>query len=311
MRGDNMREVPSSVVHQLLRFYATFVAAGSPIEVPFIPPIVREMVATGLLDLTCDRTVSITVFDKIAEIAIESLFCRCFQKYLMIKGANIPSLKEVLQAHKDWEIVNMQDQFAKSTISDSSPRQSTEIGREKEKQKSKNSSSMNLWDKMKGMGKKDKIKLKHTRDCMVEVLQNPKYYAMFSQFVKETHCEENLVCFESFLKLESRSRQRPDNMIPLSLERFLDTNVEDEDKDTPIPVVLAPLYMFFDQMFVKPESPFEVNVTHTLRKSIDVQLRNIKNSMIPISIFDPVIDHVLELLYVNSFLLFIKSRADE
>jgi hypothetical protein len=64
-------------------------------------------------------------------------------------------------------------------------------------------------------------------------------------------------------------------------------------------------------MFVIPESPYEVNVTHTLRKQIESQLHEIHTNSVSRSIMDPVIDHVLDLLYQNSFVKFVKSKESK
>jgi hypothetical protein len=291
------KEIPESLVHQLYRFYASFIAVGAPIMVPFVDEPTREAVATNVMVLCNQPSISNTVFDPIADIVLEALFSKCFPKYCTAKGISIPILKAIQQQHKEWEqYVNSELQETQSISSQDS---STGIKKKKE----------SIW---KSMFRKEEVEVKATRESMIQVIQNPKLYAEFSQFVKvlsinkDTHCEENLVCLESFTKLESRTRIT--DPLPPSFERFLESSASDSEKDKPIPVTIAPLFLFFHRMFVIPDSPFEVNVTHTLRKQIDLQLRDIQTNMVSRSIMDPVIDHVLDLLYQNSFLKFVKAR---
>jgi hypothetical protein len=61
-------------------------------------------------------------------------------------------------------------------------------------------------------------------------------------------------------------------------------------------------------MFLIPDSPHEVNITHHQRKTIDAQLVEISTKGLSKGIFDTVIDHVLDLLFHNSFISFCKSK---
>ncbi|KAJ3309201.1 hypothetical protein HDV04_006308 [Boothiomyces sp. JEL0838] len=285
---NRIRQVPMTMVHQLLRFYATFISVGAPIQVPFVSSKIREDIATGLLELTTTRNIPRDLFDAACLAALDGLFCRCFPKYLAIKGQSINCLKQLKEEHKELELKLLEESNSERTSSDT------------------NNSTKKPEAKKSLFGifaRNEKFKYKNTRECMVQVLQSPKLYPQFSEFVKETHCEENLVCYESFIKLESKIR--PSDTNSLCLERFLDKSVV--STNDPVPIQLVPLFLFFHHMFILPESPFEVNVSHNLRKEIEEKLVHVKEEGVMSGIFDGVIDHVLELLYVNSFNAYLKT----
>jgi hypothetical protein len=289
--------VPDNVCHQLLRFYATFIAEGAPLEVPFLNKTVRERVATELLPLSTDKTINDDLFDQVAELVLDALFCRCFPRYLTAKNISMPIMKAATQVHKEWSSLN-----AESDLHDAAkkPDVSEHVARKDIKEKK--------WS-FPNFSSKENLKLKASKESMVNVLENPKLYAEFADFVTESHCEENLVLFESFSKLELRTRE-VSSRAP-SLARFLDPNFVDESSNDLVPLSIVPLFLFFHRMFVVPNSPYEVNLTHSCRKDIENQLENIKTAMIKVSIFDGVIDHVLLLLYQNSFVKYVKEKGAE
>ena len=142
---------------------------------------------------------------------------------------------------------------------------------------------------------------------MITVIRDPQLYAEFSEYVSKAHCEENLVLFESFSKLEERTRTF--TTLSPALSRFLEAGGVDSEVDKPCPLILAPLFLFFNRMFIIPESPFEVNVTHNCRKEIEAELNaTTPTKMFRVGIFDSVIDHVLALLYQNSFVNLVKAK---
>jgi hypothetical protein len=163
------REIPDTLVHQLYRFYATFIAAGAPIEVPFVSNEMREEVALQLLLLSTKPKICSDIFDPIADIALEALFSKCYPKYCTAKGINMPIMKSVQQQYRDWE------QFIATEHSETQSLSSQESGSSKKKPKE------SIW---KSMFKKGEFELKATRECMIHVIQTPKLYSEFSQFVK-------------------------------------------------------------------------------------------------------------------------------
>ncbi|KAJ3359674.1 hypothetical protein HDU91_004847 [Kappamyces sp. JEL0680] len=240
-------------------------------------------------------------------------------------------MKKVTAVHKEWELYLASEEAALATATmttkpaslraPSLSRDSIDTSGSGNSEKplgkasaAKKSEKKGFW---KGIFRKEeKFEWKASRECMVQVLQTPKLYAELQTFVKERHCEENLVCYESFVKLESRTRIRPESSIPPCLERFLENAGQaasgashEEEGEQPVPLSLAPLYLFFHQMFIVPESPFEINVTSGMRKEIDGKLKNIRNQMVTINVFDHCIDHVIELLYQNSFVNLVKAKS--
>ena len=274
------RVVTLAVSHQLLRFYATFLAPGSPLQVPFITTKQIETISTQLLCLNGSKLINGDIFDNVARVVIDTMFARLFAQYLKALGVEYPVLKKVCSAHKEW--VN--------TLNITTEK---EIG-----------SPLPVRKKSKGP-----FKWLPTRECMVTVIKDAGLYAEFSEYVKKTHCEENLVLFESFTKLEERTRA----IGPLSpcLRRFLETNT-DSDADKPCPLIMAPLFLFFNRMFLIPDAPFEVNVSHNSRKEIEAELTtSTPQKMFRVGIFDHVIDHVLALLYQNSYLNLVKLKESK
>ncbi|EGF83519.1 hypothetical protein BATDEDRAFT_85964 [Batrachochytrium dendrobatidis JAM81] len=86
-----------------------------------------------------------------------------------------------------------------------------------------------------------------------------------------------------------------------------DTTMHSHPPNT-VPVLLVPLILLFHAMFIAPGSPNEVNLTHSMRKSITTELEKGRGLKIPTTIFDGAIDHVLALLYDNSFKLYLRHK---
>ncbi|KAH6571298.1 hypothetical protein BASA83_010134 [Batrachochytrium salamandrivorans] len=100
------------------------------------------------------------------------------------------------------------------------------------------------------------------------------------------------------------------------LDRFLKLggSLDDLHKVLPastVPILLVPLILLFHAMFIAPGSPNEVNLTHSMRRSIAAELCKGNGLEIPITIFDGAIDHVLALLYDNSFKLYLRHRENK
>jgi hypothetical protein len=277
-------KVPDNVIHQLLRFYATFISISAPFEIIWISDEIRDNVAAQLLDIARDKFISTDLFDSAADIVLDAIFSRCYKKQMKIKGTSLPIMKQVIQNHKQWEEFVMNEPCRRHFNS-----------QDQNEMRKKKSEGFRIQD----------FKWSNSRECMVLSLQIPALYDHFSKYIKETHCEENLMFVESFLKLESRTTKSNE---PLCLNRFLGVDVEDEMGERIVPISLAPLYLFFHRMFIIPDSPFEVNVSHSLRKDIEKQIVVIKEKMIRTTIYDTAVDHVLNLLYQNSFVSFIKTK---
>ncbi|KAI8923823.1 hypothetical protein BC831DRAFT_469128 [Entophlyctis helioformis] len=182
--------------------------------------------------------------------------------------------------------------------------------------------------------KEEQLELGYSRDCLVRLFHHPTLYRDFALFVQSTHCGENLMFYEAFLKLESRlvssaaGAATAANGVPVSstglpyeqspcLERFIRVGgttsqlSEEAVRSGTVPVILVPLVLLFHSMFIAPGSLHEVNLTHSMRKTIASELSRGRGLRIPITIFDDPIDHVLALLYDNSFKLYLKSKAQQ
>ncbi len=81
----------------------------------------------------------------------------------------------------------------------------------------------------------------------------------------------------------------------------------EEEGNQAVPLTQVPLYLFFHHMFIVPDSSFEINVTSGMRRQINSKLDRIRDSLVTIDIFDECIDHMIELVYQNSFLKFVKK----
>ena len=272
------RVVSPEVSHQLLRFYATFIAPGAPLEVFFITLKQKEDISLELLNLITVKLISGDIFDNVARVVLETLFQRCFPQYLKHLGVEYQVLKKLSQQHKEWtkSLKIVPDKISTPVLKKRSIK---------------------------------KFKWLPTRESMVSVLSDPVLYQEFQEYVNKTHCEENLVLFESYSKLEERTRTFT-NLTP-ALIRFLEPSntIEDLEASKPCPLILAPLFLFFNRMFIIPDSPFQVNVTHTCRKDIEVEFQNTNaQKLFRVGIFDSVVDHVLGLLYQNSFVNLVKLK---
>nr|KAJ3410266.1 hypothetical protein HK105_002977 [Polyrhizophydium stewartii] len=171
------------------------------------------------------------------------------------------------------------------------------------------------------------VPLTFTRESLVRLFHHPVQYRDFAQFVQSTHCGENLMFYEAFLKLESRLLSTREGNGPNAvaqhdfapcLDRFLKlgTSISQTYEETPtqphtVPVILVPLILLFHAMFIAPGSTNEVNLTHSMRKAIVSELARGRGLQIPVTIFDGAIDHVLALLYDNSFKLYLRQRGEE
>ncbi|KAH6601997.1 hypothetical protein BASA61_001549 [Batrachochytrium salamandrivorans] len=121
------------------------------------------------------------------------------------------------------------------------------------------------------------IEIRFTRDSLIRLFHHTLLYHDFAHFVQSTHCGESLMFYEAFLKLESR--------LMASRRQQLTPTVRG--------------------------SPNEVNLTHSMRRSIAAELCKGNGLEIPITIFDGAIDHVLALLYDNSFKLYLRHRENK
>ena len=74
-----------------------------------------------------------------------------------------------------------------------------------------------------------------------------------------------------------------------------------------IPTPNIPHFLHFNGVFITEGAENEVNIPSKIRVEIERKIKDVLSSGIPLDIFDHAVDHVLELLYLNSFLKFAKK----
>jgi hypothetical protein len=159
------KNIPNQLVNQLLKFYATFIANGAPLEVPFVSLKDKSVVAAQLQNILNEPIISTDIFDAICMVVLRSLFCRCFPKYVQSIGLHHPIMKQLSQQYKN---AVKEDQEHIST-------HAYTLNSKKTKE--------SFFDRF---TKKEQFSWKGTRENMIHVLQNTKLYEEFTVFVKVT-----------------------------------------------------------------------------------------------------------------------------
>jgi hypothetical protein len=190
------RDIPPTLVHQLLRFYATFVSADAPVQVPFLSSSVREEIAEQMITVVTQRKVNLGIFDGIAEVALDTLFARCFPRYLTVRGISLPIMKKMNANHKEWEMYLASEEASalassiarSNSTKNSSSRDSIDTSGSGNSEKIKAAKKSIMKEKSSGLWKLFKkesaFEWKPTRECFVQVLQVPKLYAELKEYVK-------------------------------------------------------------------------------------------------------------------------------
>lgn len=121
-----------------------------------------------------------------------------------------------------------------------------------------------------------------------------------------------ILFYVTFIKLEGRL----DRSTPGWIDRFLAKDDKRKAKEPEgsfethfIHPALVPLSYIFYTIFIAPGSMHEVNLTHTCRKTIEKDLAAANGKEIPVGVYDAAIDHVLRLLYENSYKSFASSAT--
>ncbi|KAJ3007778.1 hypothetical protein HKX48_008946 [Thoreauomyces humboldtii] len=174
-------------------------------------------------------------------------------------------------------------------------------------------------------------KYEYTRDSFVRLLFDPEAYADFVAFARETLCLENILFYEAIIRLElsiADSLPQPNPLpsptttgLTRSLTRFLENNAVpttyDPDRYT-VPTACITTLMILYTTFLMPQAQHEVNISHALRKAIAGQLRRdgdgdgevhvvaADEEAVKITVFDAAVDEILDMLYRNTYALFLK-----
>jgi hypothetical protein len=267
-------EIPRPFVLQILQFYATFIAIAAPLEIPLIEDTLRDSIAQKIVRLSLELKVDSNLFDSVADIVLEGLFIKTYSKYLEIKGTSLTILSKLNSIFNEKV--------------ESRPRQSQEL-------------ILNELEKKHQMKYKDfqSISLKNSKDCFLKTIFIPELKQKFEKYLDETHCRTNLLFIESFIKLEARARNSTDSAC---IKRFLHPT-EMMDKDTKVPINLVPLFMLMFHAFIVPGAPLQINIPNSLGKEIGNAFQQSTSCLV----FDKVADHVLEMVYSNSFSSFVQK----
>lgn len=337
------KEVPAAVKQGLYSFYGSYLAPDASVANPYLHINICRKISLDLVKMHTTNEASVDIFDDAALIAIETLFWIGYPRYLNYKGGQTDKISKY---QREWEqslgisysifgIKAAESEVTKSrgSIASKDSENCNSNNGEFTSEISKSSSLESFSKGVLGGMKKETSKAKSgflagifggvqkecTKEAMVETLQNSKQYKKFEKFVKVLsifnskgqHCDENLLCFQYFLKLEARTRKTFKGELEPCLARFLDTSTDKIDRvsegNKKALETMVPLFLFFYGMFICQGAENEVNIPSKLRNEIEAKVKDISIVMIPMDIFDHAVDHVLELLYLNSFTKFVKK----
>lgn len=164
------------------------------------------------------------------------------------------------------------------------------------------------------------------------VFKSVSYFPpILSSVRQDTLCLENIMFYEAYIRLELQIAEslpaaagvpKPETGLTRCLLRFLENNAASPTSSTAHQYLIPPSIMnhvlLFYSTFIMPCAQHEVNITHAIRRRIITQLQQkdeagvpaaMAPSGIPITVFDAAVDEILDLLYRNTFHLFLKNRA--
>lgn len=192
------------------------------------------------------------------------------------------------------------------------------------------------------------IEISFTKDCFVRVLYNHAACKEFEGYIEvyycptnahqSDHCRENLMFFNSYSKLEKILIENVPLFknvkvcVPVSkthphakiyggfIAQFLqldDSNNEQtgelgsplQANEIYIPSNLYSHYLLFHASYLAPGAPHEVNISDRLRKKIAESLSGKSGKRTPANIFEKAVKEVMDLMYLNSYKKFVKTRA--
>ncbi|KAJ3164269.1 hypothetical protein HDU88_005581 [Geranomyces variabilis] len=185
----------------------------------------------------------------------------------------------------------------------------------------------------------------YTREDFIRLLFDVEGYSDFVAFAKETLCLENIMFYEAFVRLELQIGEtlpadaatggiipRTDTGLTRCLVRFLENNALQPTRPDPqqyyVPTPLMTNLILFYSTFIMPGAQHEVNISHALRKAIVSALHKrgdeegaegiggkglpalVRDQGVAISVFDDAADEILDMLYRNTYHLYLRQRAD-
>ncbi|KAJ3180446.1 hypothetical protein HDU87_001955 [Geranomyces variabilis] len=186
----------------------------------------------------------------------------------------------------------------------------------------------------------------YTREDFIRLLFDIEGYSDFVAFAKETLCLENIMFYEAFVRLELQIGEtlpadaatggiipRTDTGLTRCLVRFLENNALQPTRPDPqqyhVPAPLMTNLILFYSTFIMPGAQHEVNISHALRKAIVGALHKrggdedgaegiggkglpalVRDQGVAISVFDDAADEILDMLYRNTYHLYLRQRAD-
>lgn len=312
-------KVSDEKILKFLDIFVNFMAVNAPIKIQNLFDSTLESVATRLANVLTTGKASSDLLSDEAVLVLDAIFWKCYPKYLAFKGAKqeLKMLKS-LQSNKPIAAVKSEDNDfeVSSPLSIISEPMENFLDRTPPNSPQSNS-GFTLYRKSKKFFKKlsfpnldfafrennTKFEPASTKEGMVETLRDAEACLKFSSFVEARMAHENTLCLKAFLILESFTRSSSSRREPC-YHRFLSSLALDlEDDNETVGPSFVPLFQHFYLTFLAPGSAYEINIPGSVREEITTK---IKGSDIPINIFDTAVDHVLQLLYCNSYLLYMK-----
>ncbi|KAI8826697.1 uncharacterized protein EV422DRAFT_562750 [Fimicolochytrium jonesii] len=189
----------------------------------------------------------------------------------------------------------------------------------------------------------DFASLKYTRESFVDMLFDTHLYEKFVAFAKATLCTENVMFYEAFVHLEVLLAKYVPVEIQMEagmtrcLTRFLleqssrsSSPASTKGNSVPrssLPIEVQQAITQFYRTFIMAGSPFEVNISHAIRQNVVDSLpemfatqnmsekgislsENNVDCDIPVTIFDEAADEILDLLFRNTFHLFVTQQYE-
>ncbi|KAI8918440.1 hypothetical protein DFJ77DRAFT_508675 [Powellomyces hirtus] len=328
--------IPDWLSTLLLRFQKTFIMEGANEEVKGLSSAARLSVAYGMKNIDENR-VRVSVLDQAANEVNEILFTRWYPEFL---GFDAGAREGAISEAAELEYVPSADNAL--IPSHSKGRRGVSLGSEEELRNrrpsrwraftliGKNKSRASSADAAEEVAHN---KLLYTRDGFVRMLFHAESYAEFVTFARDTLCLENIMFYESFVRLELQIAESlpaasgvppADTGLTRCLVRFLENNAlssaYDPENYLVPPSIMNNLILFYST-FIMPGAQHEVNISHALRKGIIKELQQkdeetgipalVAAEGVPITVFDAAADEILDMLYRNTFHLFLRQREEQ
>ncbi|TPX63400.1 hypothetical protein SpCBS45565_g06651 [Spizellomyces sp. 'palustris'] len=336
--NDEVITVPDWLTTLLNRFYRSFVITGGPEEIVGLSQAVQQSVADKLTLLDENR-VPVSVLDDAADEVHELLYKRFYPEFLASKRGKSPvsDLEEAVgrlsldagltrKAGGRKRVSSLSSEDSDSSAASKGRRKwlglGKGVGNPVGNPSKSRASSVD--------GEEPELELQYTRDCFIRVLYHQELYAELVEFAKETLCLENIMFYEAYIRLELQISEalpefagvpKPEIGLTRCLLRFLEQNTSTVANPTTtthmIPASIMDHVLLFYSAFIMPGAQHEVNISHAIRRGIITRLQQRNEAGVPalvapagisVTVFDPAVDEILDLLYRNTFHLFLKHH---